>query len=312
MVYLLKNCLHNFLGSDFLKFDRDFILEEFKNDLLRNDKSNNTIITYVKNVKVFLDWIFDKYGENNPVGITKIDVESYQDFLLNVKKYKASGIKQRMYSVFSYCDFLYSKGYLEINPREGLKVLKAQSNRTSPVILSKNQLNQFRREVYKSQNIRDIAIVETFINTGIRVSELVDMEESDIILSERKGILVIREGKGKKYREIPLNKQVRKAIFEYLESRPSCESNKVFLGERGPITRDAVNKMLKKYASRIGLENFIYPHAFRHYLAHHLLRVKKLDPVLVSEILGHSDVNTLKIYTLPSFDEKVDALENIY
>lgn len=289
-------------------YDRENILEEYKQNLIKNSKSKNTINKYMENVKAFLDWLNKKYGD---IEVTKIDIEKYQDYLLYEKKYSSSGIKQRMYSVFSYCDFLYSKKYLEINPREDFKVLKTQDDRTSPDILSKNQLNQFRREVYKSQNLRDIGIVETLVNTGIRVSELIDMEENDVIISDRKGLLIIRAGKGKKYRTIPLNKQVRKSIQDYLMSRSDSDNKKIWIGQRGPLTRDGINKILNKYAIRIGLEKFIHPHAFRHYLAHFLLRVRKLDQILVAEILGHSDVNTLKIYTMPTLEEKIEALEGI-
>jgi len=73
-------------------------------------------------------------------------------------------------------------------------------------------MNRFRREVYKKNNTRDIAIIELFINTGIRSGELTNLQIEDIEITDRKGIINIREGKGRKYRTIPLNSDARLAL----------------------------------------------------------------------------------------------------
>lgn len=285
-----------------------FILKAYKLQLKNDNKSINTINTYLTNIKSFLVWLQERYGETDVTAITSLDIMEYQDYLLNIKKYKASGIRQRMYSIISYCKFIYDKGYVKNNPADNFKIIKIQNTQNAPNIITKQEMNLFRREVYKSNNKRNIAIIEMLKGTGIRVSELISLEVNDIFLSERKGIIKIRKGKGGKYREIPLNKAIRKSLRDYLNSRNSS-SNKLWIGQRGPLTKDSINKMLKRYAVKVNLQDKIHPHVFRHYLAHELLRVKKKDPILVSHILGHSNINTLKIYTQPTLDELEEALE---
>lgn len=85
----------------------------------------------------------------------------------------------------------------------------------------------------------------------------------------------------------------------------------MFIGERGPITRSTVWRILKKYAERVGLEDAIHPHTMRHQFATRLLREKGIDLTTVKELLGHEDLNTTAIYTQPTRKEKQQAVETL-
>jgi integrase/recombinase XerC len=286
------------------------LLTQFKNELLRQEKSENTISSYIKRIEDFLIWLSDRYDETDPTAITEIDVREYKSFCMNVKKYAPSGINQRLAAIKSYCDFLVGQDKLEYNPARKIKQVKIVKGKTAPDVLERNDYNKFKREFYKDNNKRNIAIFEVLSNTGIRVSELVNIEINDMDISERKGVLVVR-GKGNKYREVPLNNTARKAIQDYLEVRPANKENKLFIGERGPITRSTVWRILKKYAERVGLEDAIHPHTMRHQFATRLLREKGIDLTTVKELLGHEDLNTTAIYTQPTRKEKQQAVETL-
>lgn len=288
------------------------MLQEFRDELIRSAKSEHTVRAYIDRVNDFLTWLQERYGEENPSAITTLDTREYQSYCLNVKKYRPSGIQQRMSAVKAYCGFLQAKGLLSTNPALDVKAIKSVKRDSAPDVLTKSELHRFRREVHKAGNLRDIAILELLLQTGVRVSELVNIDVNDISISERKGILVVREGKGRKYREIPLSTDVRKAFADYLKVRPLTTDKKLLQGQRGGLTTDAVSKMLKKYARRVGLQDRIHPHLFRHQLATELLRNKKQDIALVAELLGHSSLNTTMIYTRPSADEKAKALEDLF
>lgn len=151
------------------------------------------------------------------------------------------------------------------------------------------------------------------LNTGIRASELLDLELDDVQVDGAKARLIIRHGKGGKYREIPLAPQVLSHLRNYLKVRPDASEANIFLGKRGPLrTTDALNKILKKYGRRVGIEKKIHPHLLRHQFATELLRNKGADIVLVSEILGHENLNTTMIYTRPTAEEKERALTGLY
>ncbi|MFW6016116.1 MAG: tyrosine-type recombinase/integrase [bacterium] len=167
------------------------------------------------------------------------------------------------------------------------------------------------REVYKNKHTRNIAIIEVLVNTGIRVGELVSLTLEDVSISPRKGHLTVREGKGESFREVPLNKDVRKAISAYLKERSVSKSNKIFLGQRGPLKETAIWRIVKKYAERAGVN--ASPHKLRHTFATRLLRDHDTDIVTVSKLLGHANVNSTAIYTQLSqkdMERAVDRLSN--
>ena len=292
----------------------DSMLDKYRHFLFQNNKKENTIRTYTNNVSKFLNWLNERYGESTSSAITSLDLREYQSYLLNVKKYSAAGILQRMNSIVSYCNYLYSENHLSVDVAKDFKFIRVQGLRPAPEVISSNEMNKYRREVHKAAKKRDIAIVELLLNTGIRASELISLEVDDIELSDRKGILIVRAGKGGMYRSIPLNSDARKALNEYLESRSSDiqHASKLWTGQRGSLTQDGLNKLLKRYAAKCGLSDKIHPHMFRHYFATKLVRDKKEDLVLVAYLLGHSDINTTKIYAQPSLEYVTDALENLF
>ena len=111
---------------------------------------------------------------------------------------------------------------------------------------------------------------------------------------------------------IPLSTDARKAITDYLNVRQLTADNVLLQGQRGALTTDAISKLLKKYAQRVGLEEVVHCHLFRHQVATELLRKKKQDIALVAELLGHSNLNTTLIYTKPTAEEKAKAVEGMF
>jgi len=145
-----------------------------------------------------------------------------------------------------------------------------------------------------------LAIVQTMLGTGLRISELVALEVADLEISDRQGTLQVRSGKGMKQREIPLNKQVRAVLLAYLEERAenNGEYKQLFLGQRGPLTERGVDQLISKYAYQARLENCT-AHTLRHSFAKNLVDTgTPLDQV--ATLLGHESLNTTRIYTKPS------------
>jgi site-specific recombinase XerD len=268
--------------------------------------TKKTIKTYIYHSKKFIEW-FEINNEESVENIIENDLYEYQRYLLKIKRYEPTGVEQRMFSVLNFIRFLIIKNIINKNVIADFKILKIQKRNTSPETPTRNQLNKLKREIYKRGILRDIAIFETFINTGIRLEELLNICVNDIKISERAGSLLIREGKGRKSRYIPLNTDVRKAIQLYIENKSL--KKELWFGQRGKLSEDGVRKMLKRYCENIKLN--ITPRDLRHYFATRLIRYKKQDILLVAELLGHTDINVTKRYTLPSLDELVEAVDNL-
>ena len=148
-----------------------------------------------------------------------------------------------------------------------------------------------------------MAITQVLLNTGIRLSELVALNKADIDIGERKGELFVRNGKGNKARSIPLNKEARRAINKYLSERnDSIEA--LFISNRGKrISVRSVQHIFEKKGVNV--------HALRHTFITHLIR-NGIDTSIVQSLSGHSSADMLFRYSVPSEEDKLQALEGIW
>jgi len=148
--------------------------------------------------------------------------------------------------------------------------------------------------------IRDRAILETLYATGIRVSELVNLKQANLMVDEE---LILVYGKGSKERLIPIGKSARHWISQYQKNARPFYAKKqksldvLFLNVRGTkMTRQAIWNIIRGYASAAGIKKEVHPHTLRHSFATHLLE-GGADLRAVQEMLGHADISTTQIYT---------------
>lgn len=292
-------------------------LDLWEKELIRVGKSTNSVSSYIRDVKKFIMWFEESYGEDFQGRILNIDLKAYQLYLLNIRKQNINTILRNTVALKQFNNFLGVNGINDVS-RDILTstIKKADSFDRNIKVLNPKDSNRLRRAFYSSANLRDIAIYETLSNTGIRVSELIGLELDDINLTDRNGennysYIRIRSGKGDVYREVPLNSTCKTAIKDYLNIRPSSTSIKVFIGERGPLQRYAINKLLTKYCDLAKIET-IGPHVLRHNFATKLLTVSKADLVTISRLLGHSSSKvTENFYINISTEEKLKAVKSL-
>lgn len=283
------------------------MLDLYHEYLLKKGKSPHTVKNYIADLSQFQRWFEESTGERfAPNKITEIDVRSYRAYLMNVKQLKPSSIRRKLESIRKFLDWAVKREIISNNPAK--EVEAPASVMLPPRSLSEKDFFRLRRSFYKGGNERDIAIFEVLANTGIRVSELCSLKLSDVQISERKGKLIVRYGKGQKYREVPLNSDARKALNEYLKSRADENNERLFLGERGPLTPSGVFRIIKRYARDAGVE--VSPHQLRHTFARRLLQ-SGADIVTVQQILGHANLNTTAVYLKPDYGEQEEAVEKI-
>lgn len=196
--------------------------------------------------------------------------------------------------------FLIGEDESEDDPTENIDSLKR--TKSLPEVLTIPEIDRILEQplVSKPLGIRDRAALETLYATGLRVSELVDLKQSSLLLEEE---LLLVFGKGSKERLVPIGKSARHWIVEYQRNARSLYAKKgksldtLFLNARGTkMTRQAIWNIIRTYALAAGIKKVVHPHTFRHSFATHLLE-GGADLRAVQEMLGHADISTTQIYT---------------
>jgi len=282
------------------------ILDSFKEDLLRQEKSQNTVRAYIRDVEEFIQWFSGTVGEFSPEQITVVDVQEYKNYLYKVKRNKPVSVNRKLSALEKFCEFLVSTGHLKDNPAAKVKKIKVQKI-AQFMSLTNSDLYKFKRMVYLDGNKRNIAIFELMINTGLREAEVCNLKLDDVFISERKGYVIVRAGKGDKYRKVPLNANARRAIQAYLEVRPN-RGNYLFVSNKSDrLSESQLYRIIRKYADMAGIK--AHPHALRHTFATKLLREGKIDLPTLQNLLGHENINTTAVYTKASMEDLEKAVE---
>ena len=285
----------------------DSRLAEFECELERQGKSQNTIETYMRNIRLFIDWYEQTTGEPFQDKISIFDGREYKSYLVANLKQRPTTVNAKLEAVQQYINFLHAQGSHE---RITIARQKAVPNYTVSV-LDKSSLYKCRRWASNHASVRDAAIFEVLLNTGIRVSELTALTLEDIQLSDRKGKLIVRSGKCGKYREIPLNADGRRAVQAYLTVRPKSAERRLFLGERGSIGRGGVLKIVKKIGQKAVGRPDLSPHDLRHTCFTRMTK-NGTDLTTIADLAGHANVElTAKYYIATSDEDRVKAVEQL-
>lgn len=284
------------------------LVGQWVDSLAKDGKSPSTIKGYRRGIDHFATWYEQSTGEAfTPSMVIPRDVRDWIAFQQTVEGARPATINQRLAALSAFYRWAIGTGEVANDPTRGIKSLR--SERHKPRALSKRELRRLRRRIYASGNLRDIAIFEFLLGTGLRVSEALSLKVRDISLGSRSGIVRVRRGKMGTSREIPLTKEVRRALREYLEAFRLQADDPLWIGQRGPL-RDpsAINRILGKYAREAGLDGFT-PHTLRHTFATRYLESHPGDIRTLAAILGHQDVRTTMIYTEPDLEEIARRME---
>jgi len=260
---------------------RDFLIYE-------KGLSENTINAYISDINKV---------SNNDVYFN-IDNFITTKYLKNTenKKYSGSTKKRIQSSVNQFLKFLIEENFIsniEINN------ISIRSEQKLPIILSPYEIEQlidfYDHNLFISS--RNKTIIDFMYSTGCRVSELINVEESDIDIDDA---FVRLEGKGSKQRIVPLGSKVLVNLEKYLELRnqfKNIKNNNLFISKSyKKLDRTAVFRIIKSTGVKVGINTSIYPHILRHSAATHMLE-GGCDLRTVQEFLGHSSVSTTQIYT---------------
>lgn len=252
----------------------------------------------IKNYAVDLREFFQFLEGRDCLQATYADIRSFLAWLKN-RNYSKSSISRKLACLRSFFKYLARENIVQVNPAAGIATPKR--DKKLPHFLDPDEVVRLleapSRDTWEEK--RDRSILETLYSSGLRVSELVGLNQEDVDVF---GGLVRVRGKGKKERIVPLGQMALKALKSYLEQRPAREKGvpvktPLYLNRSGGrLTDRSVRRMIIKYARRIALAKEVSPHTLRHSFATHMLD-RGADLRSVQELLGHENLSTTQIYT---------------
>ena len=256
--------------------------------LYQKGLSQNTVDSYKSDLTKL-----SNYLQNQDLSKTNID-----NFFIDMSEFNySSSTKKRIHS--SIRNFLKYINENEDYESIDISDIKLKSSKKLPEVLSitdiENMINFYNHETYLDS--RNRTVIDVLYSTGCRVSELCDINLSDIDLDEK---YLKLKGKGSKQRIVPIGSMLYKNLMQYLNVRETFLQNRgepLFLSKsKNKLDRTAVFRIIKKTAKNISLQTDVHPHTLRHSAATHMLE-GGCDLRTVQEFLGHSSVSTTQIYT---------------
>src|SRR5512140_637194 len=269
---------------------------------LEKNASPNTIASYRLDVARYLRFLEARDIRN----LDDVTEQHAAEFLRSLHEAGLSprSVTRNFSAIRGFHKFLLGDEITKRNPTEAID--SPRLARTLPDVLTQAEVEAILNQPAPSTQdtrqlwLRDKAILEVLYATGIRVSELIKLRQSDV--HAESGIIRVF-GKGSKERLVPIGKPALQWIERYAVHCRAClrrrdsSQDMLFLNARGkPITRMAIWKIVQAYARKAGIRKEVHPHTFRHSFATHLLE-GGADLRAVQEMLGHSDISTTHIYT---------------
>ena len=286
------------------------LTDQYEEYLDRVGKSANTVKAYAHDIAAFAQWFAQATGDGfHPQAVDPREIQEYRGYLVHQGLSPAT-VNRRLIALRGFFRWAKQEDLAPESPFEAMeKVLVKEQQDTAARWLERPEQLALLRAVRKGGNRRDLAIIQTLLGTGLRISELAALKLSDLEMSERKGWIHVRQGKGSKARDIPLSNRTRRALLAYLDGRQEDGSERLFLGQRGPLTEAGIHYLVTKYAYQAKLEECT-SHTLRHTFAKNLVDAGvPLDRV--ASLLGHESVDTTRIYTTPSEQDLQREVERV-
>ena len=272
------------------------LIQAYENYLTKVKKaSENTISSYMRDIRQFAQWLRARYDLDVSDAKQEI-VKDYFDHLVAEGRTGAT-VSSNLASLKNFYAYLISSGFLEVTPVTDIHIDRGEKK--APHILTSHEIELLLAQPSPSEakGCRDKAMLEVMYATGMRVTELLDLDVEDVNLEQ--GMIKCRNSK--KSRTIPLYPAALKALAAYLRDARggmtiSPLEHALFVNVNGVrMSRQGFWKILKSYQESAHIDKVITPHTLRHSFAVHLLE-NGADIGSVQELMGHSDISSTQMY----------------
>lgn len=295
-------------------------LEQFTMSLLQSGRSPKTIAAYSADLALFADWFAKANGcPFTPELLNGWDLRQFREWQLAICRVSAKTWNRRRATLSTFCAWVEK---FRIQLHFSMDEIPAQEEEEAApdwltdrefhllVRYLENSVNQANTPRRKDRATRDWAMAAVMLYAGLRVEEVASLLVEDLTLSDRKGRILVRRGKGDKAREVPLNSEARRALTAWLGVQladPSADAS-LFSSDSGDrITTRAIEKRITSIGEAAKIAN-LHPHRLRHTCAKRMID-SGVPITVVQKILGHARIQTTARYTQPGWEDLEQAVE---
>lgn len=274
---------------------------QYEQSLHDSGKAHATVLAYTKDIEQLGEYALEQ-GKDAVKDVTYEDILQFQE-LLKKRRYTDKSISRKLNSIKSFFRFLEGEGMIDSNP--AVEVTHPKLDQKPPRFLSKMEYRALRDAC--RGDIRIFAVVEILLQTGMRISELANLEMENIDLE--RGILVIQSQSSRDGRKLPLNKAARQALVDYLKVRPKAREKKVFLTKTcRPFLVRNIRSAVDHCFRLAGIQEATLNDLRNTFIVEQLKAGTPL--VYVSQLVGHKRVTTTEKY-LELIDNKNEMMPTI-
>ena len=274
---------------DYLQYERNY--------------SEETIKSYREDLRQFEEFAREEIGDSAP---SEVKAELVREWIVSLmdRGYTSTSINRKLSSLRSFYKFLLRKGEVAVNPLQ--KITGPKNKKPLPAFLRESDMDRLLDEGDFGEGFkgcRDHMIIEMFYATGVRLSELIGLDNKDVDFSSS---LIKVTGKRNKQRLIPFGEELKIAMMEYVDVRNEAvpiRTNAFFVRENGErLSRSIVENLVKRNLSKVVTLKKRSPHVLRHTFATTMLN-HDAELGAIKELLGHESLATTEVYTHTTFEE---------
>lgn len=274
---------------DYLRYERNY--------------SEKTVLAYSEDIRQLQEFVCEEREEFNPAEVEPAIIREWMMSLMD-KGYTSTSVNRKLSSLRSYYKYLLRRGAVSVDPL--LKITGPKNEKPLPAFLRESEMNKLLDDTDFGDGFkgcRDHLIIEMFYATGMRLSELIGLDDKDVDFSAS---VVKVTGKRNKQRLIPFGDELREAMLEYVNIRNEAipqRTEAFFVKENGErLYKNLVYNLVKRNLSKVVTSKKRSPHVLRHTFATMMLN-NDAELGAVKELLGHENLATTEIYTHTTFEE---------
>lgn len=292
------------------------LLEAFRHHLADRDLAPSTVQAYLSDLARFQAWLTWVHEDKAPLltQVRTVDLAAFRTHLIHEQGHPPATVNRRLQGLRLLFRWLVDCHWMAHNPTTPLRFMR-KSGMPQPLALRRREVFALLHAAAASPHrlaLRNGALVQLMLQAGLRVGEVTILTPADLTLKARAGAVRVRDGKGRKAREVPLNTTVRRALQDYLATQPEPSAGvPIFRSKRGTsLAVRSVQAVVARLAQQAGIERIpvsaqTLRHTFaRHYLQQHPGKLREL-----ADVLGHESLDTTAVYTKPSQDDIAADLE---